>query len=42
MCGVAVMDRIRNEVIRSEVGVMRDLAGKEENCVLRWFDHMEC
>ena len=25
MCGVTVMDRIRNEVIWSEVGMMRDL-----------------
>ena len=42
MCGVTVMDRIRNEVIREEVGVMRDLAGRAESCVLRWFGHVEC
>ena len=41
MWGVTVMDRIRNEVIRGEVGVMRDLAGRAESCVLRWFGHVE-
>ena len=30
------MDRIRGEV-----GVMRDLAGRVKNCVLRWFGHVE-
>ena len=35
------MDRMRNEVIREEVGVMRDLAGRAECCVLRWFGHVE-
>ena len=35
------MDRIRNGVIREEVGVMRDQAGRAENCVLRWFGHVE-
>ena len=41
MCGVTVMDRIRNDVIREEVGVIRDLAGRVENCVLRGFGHVE-
>ena len=41
MCGVTVMDRIRNGVIRGEVGVMRDLASRAENCLLRWFGHVE-
>ena len=41
MCAVRVMDRIRNERIRREVGMMRDLAGRVENCVLRWFGHLE-
>ena len=36
------MDRIRNDVIRGDVGVMRDLAGRVESCVLRWFSHVEC
>ena len=35
------MDRMRNEVVREEVGVMRDLAGRADNCVLRWFGHVE-
>ena len=33
MCGVIVMDRIRNDLIREEVGVMRDLAD--------WVDEVE-
>ena len=41
MCGVTVMDRIRNDVIWEEVGVMRDLTGRAEICVLRWFGHVE-
>ena len=36
MRSVKVMDSIRNGVIRQEVGVMRDLAGRAENCVLMW------
>ena len=42
MCGVTVMDRIWNEVIMGKIGVMRGLAGREENCVMRWFGHIEC
>ena len=41
ICGLTVMDRIRNEAIRKEIGVMRDLAGRAEICVLKWFGHME-
>ena len=41
MCGVTVMGRIRNGVIREEVGVMRDQASRAGNCVLRWFGHHE-
>ena len=41
MCGVTLMDRIRNDEIRKELGVRRDLAGRVENCVLRWFGHVE-
>ena len=28
-------------MIRKEVGVTRDLAGRAENCVLWWFGHVE-
>ena len=28
-------------MIREEVGVMRDLAGRAENCVLSWFGPVE-
>ena len=36
MCSVTIMDKIRREL-----GVMRDLAGRMENCVQRWFGHVE-
>ena len=35
------MDRIRNVLIREEVGVIRDLAGRAESCVPRWFGYVE-
>ena len=41
MSGVTVMDRIRNKEIREVVGVIRDQAGRVENCVLRWVGHIE-
>ena len=41
ICGVTVMDRIRNVLIREEVGVIRDLADRAENCVQRWFGQVE-
>ena len=40
MCGVTIMDRIKNEVIGEEVGMIKDLAGRAKNCVLR-FGHAE-
>ena len=41
MCGVTIRDRIRNEEIRRRVGVLNDLSGRVEKCVLRWFSHVE-
>ena len=41
MCGVTRMDRVRNEEVRRRTGVVRDLAGRAEQCVLRWFGHVE-
>ena len=34
-------DRIRNEEIRRRIGVLSDLAGRVEKCVLRWFGSVE-
>ena len=34
------MDWVRNEVQR-RTGVMREFVGRAEQCVLRWFEHME-
>ena len=31
MCGITIMYKIRNDVIREEVGVKRDLAGRVES-----------
>ena len=41
MCGVTRRDRIRNEEVRRRTGVTRELAGRADQCVLRWFGHME-
>jgi len=41
MIGVSRMDRVRNELVRERTGVMNDLAGRVDRCVLRWFGHVE-
>ena len=41
MCGVTRMDRVRNVEVRRRTGVARDLAGRAEQSVLRWFGHVE-
>ena len=41
MTGVSRLDRIRNEVVRARTGVRRELAGRVDMNVLRWFGHME-
>ena len=41
MCGVTRMDRVRNEEVRRRTGVVRELADRAEQGVLRWFGHME-
>ena len=35
------MDRLRNYVIRGDVSVMKGLAGRVENCMPRYFGHVE-
>lgn len=37
MCGVSLMDRVRNVEVRRRTGVMREL----EQCVLRWLGQVE-
>ena len=41
MCGVTRRDRIRNEEIRRRTGVPRGLAGRADQCLLRWYGHVE-
>ena len=41
MAGVTLMDRERNEVVRSRTGAEIELAKKVDNRVLGWFGHME-
>lgn len=35
------MDRVRIEEVKRITGVVRDLAGRAKQCVLRWFGHVE-
>ena len=35
------MDRVRNEKVRSRLGIERELASRADQRVLRWFGHVE-
>ena len=39
--GVSRLNRVRNEVVRVRTGVRRELAGRVDMNVLRWFGHVE-
>ncbi len=41
MRGVTRMDRLRNDEVRRIKGVVRELAERAEQRVLRWFGHVE-
>ena len=41
MCGVTRRDRVRNEEVRRRTGVTRELSGRAEQSVLKWFGHVE-
>ena len=41
MTGVSRLDRVRNEVVRVRMGVMRELAARVDMNVLRWSGHVE-
>jgi hypothetical protein len=41
MAGVTPWDRLRSEEIRRTTGIVRELADRADNSVLRWFGHME-
>ncbi len=41
MCGVTQMDRVRNEEVRRRTGVVKKLAERAEQGVLRWCGHVE-
>ncbi len=41
MCGVIRMARVRNDEVRRRTGVVRELAERAEQGVLRWYGHVE-
>ena len=41
MCGVTRLDRVRNEEVRRRTGVVKGLAERAEQGLLRWFGHVE-
>ena len=41
LVGVSRMDRVRNEEERRRAGIERELAGRADQRVLRWFGHVE-
>ena len=41
LVGVARMDRVRNEEVRSRTGIEMELASTADQRVLRWFGHVE-
>ena len=40
MAGVSMLDRLRNEEVRERTGVRKELAGRVDMNVLRWFGHV--
>ena len=40
-CVVSRMDRVRNEEVRRRAGIVRELASRADQRVLRWFGHVE-
>ena len=41
LVGVSRLDRVRNEDVRRRAGIDRELAGRADQRVLRWFRHVE-
>ena len=41
LLGVSRMDRVRNEEVRRRAGIERELTGRADQRVLRWFVHVE-
>ena len=41
LVGVSRMDRVRNEEVRRRDGIVRELATRADQRVLRWFGHVE-
>ena len=40
MAGVALRDRINNNVVRNKTGMVQKLRDRVDACILRWFGHM--
>ena len=41
MCRLTLWNRVRNEEVRRRVQVERQLPGRVDQCVLRWFGNVE-
>ena len=41
LVGVSRMNRVRNEEVRTIAGIVRELASRADQRVLRWFGHVE-
>ncbi len=41
MCGVTLMDQVRNDEVQRRTGVVKELAERAKQGVVRWFGHVE-
>ena len=41
MCGLTLWNRVKNEEVRRRAQVAKQLSGRVDQCVLRWFGHVE-
>ena len=41
LVGMSRMDRVRNEEVRTRAGILRELASRADQRVLRWFGHVK-
>ena len=40
-CGLTLWNRVRKEEVRRKAHVVRELSGRLNQCMLRWFGHAE-
>ena len=41
LVGVSRIDRVTNEEVHMRAGIVRELASRADQRVLRWFEHVE-